>query len=297
MLAKPAFTDPPRPSRPPRGATASGSPRDCLGNRFVYAVVSSRARGLSIGLNLNPDKHCNFDCIYCEVNRDLPAAEHELDVPVMITELEKTLALAASTGLRDLPAFNRLNEDLLKLRHVALSGDGEPTLCPKFEEVVQAVTHVRARRAHPFFKLVLITNGSGLDLPAVQEGLRYFTSEDEIWIKLDAGTQNYMDRVNRGEASLVKVLDNIWLIAHRRPIIIQSLFPMIDGQEPDATEIDQFIQRLIELKDRGAMISLVQVYSATRPAAHPECGHIPLPALAQICRRIKAETGLKAEMF
>lgn len=49
-----------------------GRPREFLGNRFVYAVISQRAHGLSIGINLNPNKACNFDCAYCEVNRDLP---------------------------------------------------------------------------------------------------------------------------------------------------------------------------------------------------------------------------------
>jgi wyosine [tRNA(Phe)-imidazoG37] synthetase (radical SAM superfamily) len=296
MFAKSSLIEPARPMRPPH-ETASGCPRDFLGNRFVYVVISSRARGLSIGLNLSTDMACNFDCLYCEVDRGHPPLERELDIPVMVTELERTLFLAGSGGIRELPGFNRLNEDLLKLRHVAFSGDGEPTLCPKFEEAVQAVTHVRARKTFPFFKLALITNGSGLDLPAVQEGLRYFTSEDEIWIKLDAGSQTYMDRVNRTKVSLGKIMDNIHLIGHRRPVVIQSLFPMIAGQEPDPSEVDQYVQRLRELKDSGAMISLVQVYSASRPTRHPECGHIPLPALARICRRIKAETGLKAEMF
>jgi hypothetical protein len=44
--------------------TAFGSPRDFLDNRFVYAVVSARARGLSVGINMCPDKNCNFDCVY-----------------------------------------------------------------------------------------------------------------------------------------------------------------------------------------------------------------------------------------
>ena len=35
-------------------------------NRFVYAVVSRRSGGVSIGVNLNPDKYCNFDCVYCQ---------------------------------------------------------------------------------------------------------------------------------------------------------------------------------------------------------------------------------------
>jgi wyosine [tRNA(Phe)-imidazoG37] synthetase (radical SAM superfamily) len=145
--------------------------------------------------------------------------------------------------------------------------------------------------------MVLITNGTWLDLSPVQEGLRYFTRDDEIWIKLDAGTQAYMDRVNRSEVSLDKVMENTRLIGRKRPIVIQSLFPLIAGQEPPPEEIDQYIQRLRELKDSGAMISLVQIYSATRPTAHSGCGHIPLQSLARICRQIKAETGLKAEVF
>ncbi len=49
--------------------TAFGRPRDFLSNHFVYVVTSSRARGLSLGINVNPDKYCNYDCLYCEVDR------------------------------------------------------------------------------------------------------------------------------------------------------------------------------------------------------------------------------------
>ena len=167
--------------------TAFGCPRDFLDNRFVYVVVSPRARGLSVGVNLNPDKRCNFDCAYCEVNRGLPPAVNHLDVDVMATELTDTLALVRSGGLRERPCYRNTPEELLELRHVALSGDGEPTLCADFIEAVQAVMHVRARGQSPFFKIVLLTNASGLDLPAVQSGLKCFTSRDEIWAKLDAG--------------------------------------------------------------------------------------------------------------
>lgn len=279
-----------------RAETAFGCPRNFLGNRFVYVVISPRARGLSIGLNMNPDKFCNFDCVYCEVNREGPPAERELDVPVMATELEKTLLLIHSGGIRQWAGHGGLSPELLRLRHVAFSGDGEPTLCVNFAEAVQSVVHVRAR-GFPFFKMVLITNGTSLDSPRVQEGLRYFTHDDEIWVKLDAGTQAYMDRVNRSEVSLDKVMENTRLIGRKHPIVIQSLFPLIAGQEPPPEEIDQYIQRLRELKDSGAMISLVQIYSATRPTLHSECGHLPLESLARICKQIKTETGLKAEVF
>jgi wyosine [tRNA(Phe)-imidazoG37] synthetase (radical SAM superfamily) len=283
--------------RPAQAATAFGCPRNFLDNRFVYTVVSPRARGLSIGINMNPDRFCNFDCVYCEVDRKLPATERALDVAVMAAELDKTLFLVRSGKIREHPAYHELHDELLQLRHVALSGDGEPTLSPIFAEAVQVIVHVRARSPHSFFKLALITNGTGLDLRPVQDSLQYFTHEDEIWIKLDAGTQAYMDRVNRSAVPLEKVIANILLVARQRPVVIQSLFPSVLGQEPEPQEIDEYILRLGGLKKGGARISLVQIYSATRPIAHPDCGHLPLKKLSQITQRIKAETGLRAEVF
>src|SRR5262245_58671038 len=142
----------------PCSGTAFGCPRDFLDNRFVYTVISPRARGLSVGVNMNPDKRCNFDCVYCEVNRAESSRESRLDVPAMITELERTLELVQSGRLRELPHYRNAPPDLAEVRHVALSGDGEPTLCPNFVEAVEAVIHLRARGRIPFFKLVLITN-------------------------------------------------------------------------------------------------------------------------------------------
>src|SRR5690349_19941192 len=124
--------------------TAYGCPRNFLGNRFVYAVISPRARGLSIGVNFNPDKHCNFDCAYCEVDRTSPALHPILDADVMSSELMRTLQLVQEGTLRTLPPYQNLPPELLKLRHVTLSVDGEPTISGHFTEVVQAVTHVRA---------------------------------------------------------------------------------------------------------------------------------------------------------
>ena len=271
--------------------------RQLLGNRFVYAVVSPRARGLSIGVNMNPDKRCNFDCEYCEVNRAMPALEKSLDVDVMADELERTLALAYSDGRRNFHYYRNTPADLLQVRHVALSGDGEPTLCPNFLEAVRAVVHVRALGRFPFFKIVLLTNATGLDLRQVQDGLKLLTQEDEIWAKLEAGTQHYMEDVNRPDCLLDKILENILFIARQRPVIIQSLFPLVNHEEPSAEEIGQYAQRLNDLKQAGAQIPLVQIYSATRPTAHSNCGHLPLKTLARIAQQVREVAGLKAEVF
>ena len=59
-------------------------------NRFVYAVVSRRSGGVSIGVNLNPEKYCNFDCVYCQVDRTVRGGPvlRKIDLP----------QLAARTG-------------------------------------------------------------------------------------------------------------------------------------------------------------------------------------------------------
>ncbi|MEW6157631.1 MAG: hypothetical protein AB1813_09375 [Verrucomicrobiota bacterium] len=277
--------------------TAFGSPRDFLNNRFVYVVLSSRARGLSVGVNMNPDKYCNFDCCYCEVNRAIPPSDTSLDTELMAAELLQTLTLIHEGKLPEVWRCTAVPPELLQLRHVALSGDGEPTLCPDFAEAVQAVVHVRALGRVPFFKLVLITNSTGLDLPQVQYGLKFFTKQDEIWAKLEAGTQAYMDKVNGSQVPIEKVMANILQLGRERPIIIQGLFPLIHGVEPDQKEIDEYAQRVKELSDAGAKISLVQIYSATRPSPHSEFSHLPLRSLSRIAQTVRQVTGLKVEVF
>ncbi len=278
-------------------ATAFGCPRDFLDNRFVYTVVSPRARGLSIGVNLNPDKACNFDCIYCEVNRLVASPDPVLDVDQMSAELEETLGFAAAGRLRERPCYRTLPEDLLRLRHVALSGDGEPTLAPRFAEAMEAVIHLRARGRFPFFKIVLITNGSGLDRPEVENSLELFTPQDEVWAKLDAGTEEYLNQVNQPDRPLAAILASIARLGKRRSVVIQSLFPAINGVEPAPSEIEAYVANLQWLQAAGARISLVQVYSATRPTLRSRCGHLSLRQLSRIASRVREATGLRAEVF
>ena len=279
------------------GGPAFGWPRSFLNNRFVYLVVSQRAKGLSIGINMNPDKRCNFKCVYCEVNQAEPARDAAVDLPTMEAELLEMLRMVRENKIRELPGFSHLPPDLLELKEVALSGDGEPTLSPQFAEIIGRIIALRARGLPLFFKVVLITNTTGLPLPEVREGLRQLASWDEIWVKLDAGSQRYMSEVNGPDLKLGSVMANILTVARERPVVIQSLFPLIHGVEPPEDEIEHYVHRLQELKAAGAQIALVQIYSAHRPPHQPDCGHLPLAILSRIARRVRAATGLKAEVF
>ena len=270
-------------------------PREFFGNRFVYAVISSRARGLSIGVNMNPNQACNYNCPYCEVVRLPEMADLKLDLKVLTRDLIHVVALAQCGRVRELKQFTSAPEELLVLKEVALSGDGEPSLVSNFDEIVKEVLVIRHLLSH--FKLVVITNGSGLHRPSVQRGIDRLAPEDEVWIKLDAGSDAYMRRVNGPQASMETTLRNILSIAKRRSVVIQSLFCVLQEEEPGEDEITAYVQRLSELKASGAQISLVQVYSACRPPAHPGCKHLPLAQLSHIARRVREETGLNAEVF
>ena len=285
-------------STPPRTAeTAFGCARDFHDNEFVYTVVSPRARGLSLGVNLNPDKRCNFDCIYCEVDRSCARPDAKLDIPRMQDELERMMQFVLAGRLRERPQYQKLPDELLALKHVALSGDGEPTLSPQFAEAVESIVHLRACRRVPFFKIVVITNGSGLTHPTVAESLELLTLHDEVWAKLDAGTNDHLQRVNQPDCPIDAILANILSLARKRPVIIQSLFASARGLEPSPSEVEAYVSRLSDLRQAGAKIPLVQIYSATRPTSHPGCGHLSLRQLGRIAQRVREGAGLRAEVF
>ena len=78
-------------------------PRTHAGNRYVYPVISRRAGGLSIGINLSADKLCNFHCIYCQVDRGEPAAERKgqssrLPLPCSLVPAPVEIAAAGSSS-------------------------------------------------------------------------------------------------------------------------------------------------------------------------------------------------------
>ena len=277
--------------------TAFGYPRDFLDNQFVYLVISPRAGGLSIGVNVNPVLKCTFQCLYCEIDRAEPARASRFDVEKMAAELRGTIGLARSGGLRQLPRYAHLPEELLQVRHVAISGDGEPTLSAYFVEALETIVHLRVLGEFPFFKIVVVTNSTALDRPDVQHGLKLLTRSDEIWAKLDGGTQDYVNKLNRAAIPLEKITGNILQVARRRPVVIQSLFPAINGEPPPAREIKEYALRLKELKKAGAQIPLVQIYSATRPMAMTGCSHLPLKSLSQIARTVRRVAGLRAEVY
>jgi wyosine [tRNA(Phe)-imidazoG37] synthetase (radical SAM superfamily) len=273
-------------------------PRDWRGNLYVYPVISRRSRGLSIGINLNPDTACNFDCIYCQVDRTTPVRVRDVNVDVLGVELEHMLALATRGTIFDEPQFGAVPPALRRVNDIAFSGDGEPTTCPEFAEAVQlAADHKRAYGLDDV-RIVLITDACYLTRPEVMRGLAIMDQNaGEIWAKLDAGTQAYYELVNRPNYPLSHVIENIISAARVRPVRIQSLFMKIAGEAPSADEIAAFVGRLKEIIDAGGAVKEVQVYTVARPPAEQYVTPLPDATLEAIAERVRAEAGLVATAY
>jgi wyosine [tRNA(Phe)-imidazoG37] synthetase (radical SAM superfamily) len=271
-------------------------PRSYRENRFVYPVLSRRSRGISIGVNLNPDKVCNFDCIYCQVDRRSEAETRFVEFDQLLTELDNMFGFVTSGDIYDDETFRDVPAELRRLNDVAFSGDGEPTTYKNFDEIVGRASELKRRHALDDVKLVLITNASMFHRPAVERGLEILDANNgEIWAKLEAGTDEYFQLVERTKIPFQQVLDNITAAAQKRPLVIQSLFMRIDGEPPSSTEIVAFCDRLNAITAVGGKLRLVQVYTIARRPAESYVAALGNDELHALATTIGIRTGLTVE--
>jgi len=265
---------------------------------YVYPVISRRSQGLSIGVNLNPDKRCNFNCIYCEVDRTTEPRQRKVDIDVLVQELRAMVQSYQDGSLFALEPFAAVPQELRKLNDIAFSGEGEPTTCPVFEEAVKAVWTVRENLGLDAVKLILITNAACLDRPRVQRGIAQMQAgAHEIWAKLDAGTDEAYQAVNRTHVPMARILRNITQTARLCPLYIQSLFLRRWGEPPIESEIRAYAERLNKIQARGGKILGVQLYTIARPAPTVWATALSDDELNRIAALVKDLTGLPCQLF
>lgn len=273
-------------------------PRSFEGHRFVYPVLSRRSGGISVGVNLNPDKVCNFDCIYCQVDRTRQSETRFVELKPLLTELRQVLDAVTSGTLYETEKFHATPPALRRLNDIAFSGDGEPTTYRNFDEIIAACADIKRQLGLDDVKMVLITNASMFHRPHVQRGLDILDRNNgQIWAKLEAGTDEYYQLVERTPIPFRQILDNILLVARKRPLVIQSLFMRINGEPPSPTELAAFCHRLNEILAAGGQISLVQIYTVARRPAEPIVMPLADSEVDAIVELVRSQTGLEAEPF
>ncbi|MFO1004453.1 MAG: radical SAM protein [Planctomycetaceae bacterium] len=273
-------------------------PREFEQNRFVYPVLSRRSRGISVGVNLNPDKVCNFDCIYCQVDRRSESETRFVEFDQLMAELEAMLQWVASGEIFTHPQFASVPESLRRLNDMAFSGDGEPTTYRNFDVIMERAAELKRRLGLDAVKMVLITNATMFHRPAVERGLAILDqNQGEIWAKLDAGTDEYYHLIDRTTIPFQRVLDNLLLASRVRPLVIQSLFMKVQGIGPADAEITAYIGRLKHILAEGGQLARVQIYTVARPPAESFVSALSPEEVQAIAQRVTTETGLLAEAY
>jgi len=242
--------------------------RDNAGMTYIYPVVSRRAGGVSVGVNLNPNNACNWRCIYCQVPELKRGAAPVIDLDRLAAELRTFLQeiLHGSFMQTQVPAEAR------RINDIALSGNGEPTSAREFERVIDLIGQVTRDFDLPReLKLVLITNGSLIDRHNVQAGLRRMAElNGEVWFKLDSVTRAGRQRINNTRMSLQRMRDNLRLAASLCPTWLQTCVFQVDGMPPVEAETGAYLEFVAELLRENVPLQGVLLYGLARPSMQPE---------------------------
>ncbi|OIO71066.1 MAG: radical SAM protein [Zetaproteobacteria bacterium CG12_big_fil_rev_8_21_14_0_65_55_1124] len=276
--------------------STSNHDRDAAGMTYVYPVVSRRAGGVSVGVNLNPNNACNWHCAYCQVPQLVRGSAPEVDIFQLNSELESFIHVLTHGDFMQ----EHVPEDCRTIADVAISGNGEPTSSRQFEQVVACiVSRLRQAELLDRINIVLITNGSYVHRPEVKRGLDLMAKHrGQVWFKLDAGTDDAIARINGVNLTVERQMQQLEAVAGLCPTWIQTCMFAWDAKEPAEEEIAAYLDFLNEAKSRGIRLEGVLLYGLARPSLQAEAIHLsklPDAWMQSICTRIES-LGISARL-
>ncbi|TLS77642.1 radical SAM protein [Mariprofundus erugo] len=261
--------------------------RDVVGMTYVYPVVSRRAGGVSVGINLNPNHACDWHCAYCQVPGLVRGSAPAIDLQLLHEELQSMLERILHGDFMQ----QHVPESCRTLCDIAISGNGEPTGCRDFAAVVRTIVTVM-RSFRLAIPLRLITNGSYADKQTVQQGLALMAAcGGELWIKVDSATVDGIRRINGVSLSPERLFHQVKSMSEGCPAWIQTCMFAWDGLPPSTPEVDAYLALLTRLKADSVPLQGVLLYGLARPSMQPEAIHLaalePL-WMEQLAARIQA---------
>lgn len=245
----------------------------------IFGPIKSRRLGISLGVNLLPadGKICTFDCIYCECGfnserrpkRRIPQRHEVADA------LEMKLAeMKADGALPDVITF---------------AGNGEPTVHPQFNEIIDDTIALRDRYC-PDAKVSVLTNATMLSKPTVFEAL---LKVDNNILKLDTVDTAYIQRVDRpnGRYDVMEIIGYMKKFGGKAVIQTMFLKGEVDGVDVNNT-VEEYVAPWIEAVKEIAPRE-VMIYTIDRET--PQKGLIKATheELDRIVKRL-TDVGIKA---
>jgi pyruvate-formate lyase-activating enzyme len=265
--------------------------RDSAGLRYVYPVISRRAGGVSVGINLNPNNACNWACVYCQVENLTRGGPPPIDLDCLERELAGFLddALNGDFMQRQVPP------EAQRLMDVAFSGNGEPTSAAEFADAVGVVGKV-LERFHLKGKLVvrLITNGSLMHRSDVQSGIRHLAElGGEVWFKIDRATAEEVAEINGVPWQMAKTSKNIGICAELAPTWVQTCWFALDGLVPPQASRMAYCDLLRPLAGKLAGVHLYGLARPSMQAGASRLSPLTIEVLADFAGQIEKETGIR----
>ncbi|HSN63757.1 MAG: radical SAM protein [Azonexus sp.] len=265
--------------------------RDSAGLRYVYPVISRRAGGVSVGINLNVNNACNWACVYCQVENLTRGGPPPIDLDLLERELDSFLddALHGDFMSREVPAEAR------RLMDIAFSGNGEPTSAAEFPEAVQAVRRVLQRHGLAGkLPVRLITNGSLLHRPGVRDGIRVLGElGGEVWFKVDRAMPAEVETINGVPMDAGKIRDNLSRCAALATTWVQTCWFALDGIAPDAAARDAYCALLAPVASRLAGVHLYGLARPSMQPAAPRLQRIDAEEMEKFAAEIQEKTGIR----
>jgi len=238
---------------------------------YVYPVVSRRAGGVSLGINLNPNNACTWQCIYCQVPKLTRGSAPTIDLKQLEIELHTMLSAIIHGEFM----INHVPETSRVMRDIAISGNGEPSSCHQLSQIISIITEKLAAFNLQALPIILITNGSFMHRRYVHDALKKIKKHGgAVWFKIDRVTPKHLEQVNGIKLNSNYLKKQIYFAAQYADTWIQSCFFAIDGQAPEKEEVEKYLLFLQALRNAHIDIIGVQLYGIARPSMQPEANRL-----------------------
>lgn len=254
-----------------------------LFDKTIFGPVKSRRLGVSLGINLLPNdcKLCSFNCIYCECGWNPDPRRVKVKLPA-----REDVKLALEIKLKEMASQNELPDV------ITFAGNGEPTLHPKFSEVITDTLMLRDLYA-PSARVAVLSNSTMLFKPEVVEALKKV--EDNI-LKLDSAVAETIQLMDApvGHFDLNKVVKQ--LASFNGKLIIQTMFlrGTVDGKSFDNTTVPEVAAWIDLLKQINP--ERVMIYTIARDTPSGLLEKASLDDLNKIAVQVKEQLNIDVEV-
>lgn len=230
--------------------------------RYVYPVLSRRSEGVSLGINLNLNNACNWRCVYCQVDGLIRGKPDHVELDIIREELDTMLNWIVNGDF----LANFAPNGMQRLNDICLAGNGEPTLSPDFVNVCELIKQLHSKyKLKDAVKTVLITNGSQLHQPEIQDGIETLAmANGEIWFKIDRVSPGAINETNQINLSIDNIKQKLIKCSNLCKTYIQSCWFKNDDKLPTQHEIMLFVDFIASIKN---YIAGVLLYSTARKPA------------------------------